>query len=94
LRDKSDKLSTTMTTINFTINDESEDEHIATITNVDLGDVTYLYQRLQLALNDHYDAEVSIEEVPPSVFDRTTFVDIEIGDTFNTTIRIERTFIY
>jgi hypothetical protein len=83
-----------MTTINFTINDESEDEHIATIINVDLGDVTYLSQRLQLALNDHYDAEVSIEEVPPSVFDRTTFVDIEIGDTFNTTIRIERTFIY
>jgi hypothetical protein len=83
-----------MTTINFTINEESEGEHIATITNVDLGDVTYLYQRLQLALNDHFDAEVSIEEVPPSVFDRTTFVDIDISDTFNTTIRIERTFIY
>ena len=93
-----------MTTISFTINEESEGEHIATITNVDLGDVADLSQRLQLALNDHFDAEVSVEEVPPSVFDRTTFIDISLFyfssisdkgmDTFNTTIRIERTFIY
>jgi hypothetical protein len=78
----------------FTINEQDGSGHIATLSDIRHEDLEHFAQKLYRALCEHYDADIRIWSIPPSVFEYPTSIELSVGDDFDTTILVERTFIY
>jgi hypothetical protein len=83
-----------MTKISFIINEQDNSGHIATISDIDFGNTEQFAQKLYKALTEHYDADVRFWSIPPSVFEYPASIEMTVANSFDTAIRIERTFIY
>jgi hypothetical protein len=83
-----------MIKVNLTVNENDDSGHIATISDIEFGNIEQLTQKLYRALVEHYDADVRIWSIPLSVFEYPEAIEITVDDNFDFSIRIERTFIY